>query len=139
MYVPKRFCSYSSEQKHRHSNENTLISRVDYPLIDISFDDKSDWLVIIRTDLFTEYEKYYISQNAKRLQMNKEGLMIRTFPIGRGTTPSGVVYVYQNKELIKEVPFIELSFDNVILKSAFKHIIREDINKLIKNPLPPLI
>ena len=117
--------------------KNMQISKVDYPLIDIIFENKSEWLVIIRTELFTEHEQYYIAHNTENLDMNKEGLMISTFPVGRGTTPNGVVYVYQNKELFKEVPFIEISFENVILKRAFKNIAKEDIDKLIGG-LPPL-
>lgn len=108
----------------------------DYPLLDVIFDDKSDWVVIIRTDLFTEDEKYYVSQNAQNLNMNKEYLKLLTFPVGRGTTPFGIVYIYQNKKLIKEVPFIEIYYENTILQDAFKIVSKENINKLINDSLP---
>ena len=106
-------CFYNA-QKESSPIENTEISKVDYPLIDISFDEKSEWLVIVRTDLFTQHEKYSVSQNSKNLNMNKERLKILTFPVGRGITPVGVVYVYQNGNLVKEVPFTEIFFENKI-------------------------
>lgn len=131
-------CFYNA-QKESGSIENTEMSKVDYPLIDISFDEKSEWLVIVRTDLFTQHEKYNVSQNNENLNMNKEGLKILTFPVGRGTTPVGVVYVYQNGKLVKEVPFTEIFFESKILKDTFKNMSKEYIDKLIDGTLPPPI
>ena len=118
------------------SETNTFLTRIDYPLIDVSFDENSDWLVINRTDLFTEKEKFYISQNVHDLQMNKEYLKTLTFPIGKGTTPTGIIYVYQDGQLFKEIPYIEMSYETETIKKSFKHIAKDDIEELIKSPLP---
>ncbi|MBP0990490.1 MAG: hypothetical protein J5874_04885 [Oscillospiraceae bacterium] len=127
---------YSNKRTKGNSSENTQISVIDYPLIDISFDDKSNWFVIVRTNLFTENEKYYVSQNIKSLNLNKEKLIISTFPVGRGTTPQGIIYVYKNCTLIKEVPFINISFKSQIFKSQFEYMTKKDVEKIINASLP---
>ena len=113
-----------------------LISRVTYPLIDIFFDDESDWLVIDRNHLFTENESFNVIQNSKELQFNKEWLRVLTFPVGRGTTPNGIIYVYKDSKLIREVPYIEVHFGSEELRNAFRQLARNSIERLINDYLP---
>ena len=123
-----------------NSKEHDTFIKVDYPLIDIYFDTESEWLVIDRTGLFGHQEKFSIIRESQGLlQFSKEGLRVLTFPAGRGTTPEGYIYVYKNNVLIKEVPYIEIYFENEIIKNAFQQKTKNEVEDIIKNKLPPRI
>ena len=110
--------------------------KIDYPLIDVAFDDETQLVVIIRDGLFTNNEKILISQNTQCLQINKENLSVLTFPVGRGTTPLGIVYVFKNGELIREIPYTEIKFENDDIKNGFEISCEEHVQKLIGDFLP---
>ena len=129
--------SHSSDEKVTHkNNSNEVLIKADYPLIEMPITSNDEWFVIIRSDLFSENEKFAVCDNEECLNFNKENLMISTFPAGRGTTPNGVVYIYRNNELVKQIPFIEVFFENNIFKDEFENAKQEDIEKLINMPLP---
>ena len=118
---------------------NNVFGKIDYPLIEINFSPGNEWLVIDREALFTEKEIFRIIQNSQYLQLNSESLQVITFPVGRGTTPNGIIYVYKDGILIKEVPYIEAYFESDVLKNAFQQVTKEKVQEIIKSELPPAI
>ena len=60
----------------------------------------------------------YLIKN--RVNMNKESLTLSTFPVGRGTTPAGVVYVYQNNN---HIYYRSIVNPNIIVEDANNHTI----------------
>ena len=110
-----------------------------YPLIDIYFDENNQWTVINRENLFTDDESFSIIQNPSLIEMNKEFIILNSFPVGRGTTPSGKLYVYKNSELIKEIPYSKCRITSKILKENFFNVSMEQAENLINSKFPPLI
>jgi hypothetical protein len=115
------------------------VFRVDYPLIEIGFINECEWLLIDRANLFTSQEKYSIIQQNKELQFGKEWLWVLTFPSARGITPKGVVYIYKDGILIKEVPYYEVYCESESLKNAFQEVTKAKIEEMINKELPPII
>ena len=128
--------STGKQQQVHAMKRNALTLKVDYPLIEYYFDDDSEWLLVIRKRIFSKEEKFIIIDNSEVLEMNKEHLELITFPIGRGTTPSGIVYLYKNKKLIKEVPFTKYNVDNSYLNSQFTTKTLEWVQDKIGADLP---
>ena len=124
------------EKVTQKDNPNETLTKDDYPLIEMSITSNDEWFVIIRSDLFSKDEKFAVCDDEECLSFNKENLVISTFPVGRGTTPNGVVYIYRNNELVKQIPFIEVRFENNIFKDEFENAKKEDIEKLINMSLP---
>jgi len=120
--------------------ENSNVTgKIDYPLIDIDFSIENEWIVINRTELFTEKESLGIIQNARDLRLNTENLRILTFPLGRGITPNGVIYIYRDGEIVKEVPYIEMHFESEVLKNMFQQKTKMEVEAIINSVLPPVI
>ena len=115
---------------------DSVFGKIDYPLIDIAFDSQSKWVVINRSGLFTEQEMIAAAQDAQKLRQCSEGLRVLTFPVGRGTTPNGVIYVYKDGVLVKEVPYLEAVFEDNTLKDAFKQMEKKQAEQLIGTQLP---
>ncbi len=109
----------------------TSIAKIDYPLIDIAFNDGSDWIVVIRDGIDMENSSYKISHDEKELQINKEYLSVATFPAGRGTTADGCVYVYKDGELVKSVEYIECCFENENIMKAFENVTQKEFEKIV--------
>jgi hypothetical protein len=116
-----------------------VFGRVDYPLVDIFFDSESKWLVIDRSSLLTDSEKFKISQDSLDLQFNKECLKLVTFPVGRGTTPMGIVYVYKDEILVREIPYIEAYYKNEGIEKAFRPAEKSEIESILSRELPSAI
>ena len=121
------------------NNQNNIIETNaydDYPLIDIYFNDDSSWYVIIRENLFEETEKFIVAKNSTIIEENKEYLKLSTFPIGRGTTPCGELYIYKNGILYKRIPFLKVFFGNKVLEEEFRAQTQEVIEEEIGDRLP---
>ena len=118
--------------------ENTFI-KIDYPLIDIFFTSDDKWLLIDRSKMFTDNEKFNVIENSQELEFYKEWIKLFTFPVGRGTTPNGMVYIYKNKDLIKEIPYLEIRLENENVKKSFKKLTIDEIEKDFRIKLPPII
>ncbi|MCL2529586.1 MAG: hypothetical protein FWE41_04565 [Coriobacteriia bacterium] len=118
------------------SAESNTITSIDYPLIDVSFTPENEWLVVVRTELFEDVESFLIAQNRGALHFNSDQLLVSTFPLGRGTTPTGIVYVYRDGALIKEVAFFEFFFENDTIRDAFYEATQAEIIEMIGSELP---
>lgn len=113
-------------------NMEDSISRIDYPLIDIAFNDGNDWLVLIENGMYGRVkESYFASDDKEVLQFNKEFLKVETFPAGRGTTPNGSISVYKNGEMIKCVEYFALNYENEDIENAFKKVSGKEAQDLI--------
>ena len=125
-----------SNQNNNKTKTSDIVGKIDYPLIDINFDNESEWVIINRNNLFTEQETFNVAQNNNTLQLTKENLSVITFPVGRGTTPNGIIYVYKNGKLVKEVPYIEVMFENESLTESFLKMTKEEVENLIQDNIP---
>ena len=118
---------------------NDLFLKIDYPLIDIYFNSESEWLVIDRSKIFTDHEVFNIIQNSQELEFYKEWIKLLTFPVGRGTTPNGYLYIYKDKYLIRAIPYFEIYFENENIKKTFQQSSKNEIENILKNKLQPMI
>ncbi|MCL2801596.1 MAG: hypothetical protein FWD28_07560 [Treponema sp.] len=130
---------FKSDIEQEISNEfetDDVLGKINYPLIDIYFNLDDNWNVIIRTNLFSESEKFFILRDALILHFNTAKIRVLTFPAGRGTTPEGVLYVYKGKELIREVQFFEIYIDDTAIENEFIQLPKEVIESTIRAKLP---
>lgn len=109
------------------------IDKIDYPLIDIAFNDGNEYAVLIVNGIYSDERTYMICRDGKNLQFDKEYLLIHTFPAGRGTTGNGSVVVYRNGEEIRNIEFFEIFFENEELRNKFERISEKEFEKFIKN------
>lgn len=108
------------------------IGKIDYPLIDIAFNDGSEWTVVVATGIYSENPTYMICEDATALQFVKEHLSVLTFPAGRGTTGNGCVTVYKNGQEVKCVEYFELTFANDSIHNKFKKTSEKEMLEIIK-------
>ena len=146
---------YNANTEAKNKNEAQIVyvgdneanlGIIDYPLIEISFiqNEEDEWLIIDRSDPFVDFgeevkkEKVNMLhikdyEEARALNHSKGALKVVTFPTGLGTTPEGVIYVYKNEVLIKEVPYLKIEFGN---KELFRQVPIKEAEKLIGESLP---
>ena len=123
----------------RSSTEQSIASLIDYPLADCYFDNSAQWVVINRTNLFSEKENIAIITRAQDIEHIKESLVLTTFPVGRGTTPEGYLYVYKNGVLVKDVPYLSCTISDPVLQRAFRPATMQEAEVLIGAKLPPVV
>ncbi|MBR5239041.1 MAG: hypothetical protein IKW04_00515 [Clostridia bacterium] len=104
------------------------IGQLDYPLIDIAFNDGNEYAVVISNDIYSEKQTYLLCADGRNLQFNTEHLYIRTYPAGRGTTGNGAITVYKNGEEIRYIEFLEINFTNEDMKNSFVKVSSEELN-----------
>ena len=95
------------------------ICKVDYPLIDIAFNDGNDYDVVIINGIYDENKEYLLCKNPSILQ---EHLWVNTYPAGRGTTGHSCIIVYKNGQEVKSVEYFEIGYGNEDLKNKFEQI-----------------
>ena len=110
-------------------------SHTDYPLIDVLFDDESQWTVILKEDIQSENKKFYVCKDSEVLEQNKHGLKLSAIPVGRGTTPDGILYIYKNDKLIKVVHYYDSYFESGVFKEHFKTAAPEELTDLMGDKL----
>jgi hypothetical protein len=115
------------------------IGKIDYPLIEVAFGNGSEWLVIDLPIILYEQANIKTSQNSALLDFYKDKLRVLTFPVGRGTTPNGIICIYKNGMLIKYVPYLEIYFDSNELENSFQSLPKDEVEALIIDELPPRI
>ena len=118
--------------------DNDVIGRYDYPLMEVFLDDNDKYSLIIRDHISSKNEIYRIITNFDVLDRCREKIAVLTFPIGRGTTPNGSLYLYKNHTLIKEVPYFEVYILKEIPNEDIKFVTYDKIKQLVGNELPPL-
>jgi hypothetical protein len=104
-------------------------------LIDIYFDNNSDWVILKADKLTTDNPEFYVIRNMTQLNSLKEKISVITFPVGRGTTGEGAVYVFKDNILLKEVPFFESYISDVALEELFEKVSKEEAKELSYNSL----
>ena len=109
------------------------IGQLDYPLIDIAFNDGNEYTIVICNGIYSEEQTYLWCTDGRDLQFNKEFLYIRTYPAGRGTTGNGAITVYRNGEEIRDIEFLEIHFANEELKNNFVKVSSEEIKSYLKD------
>jgi len=114
-----------------HIYYDDVLGKIDYPLIDIYFDENNDW-VIIKSDISTNNHEFYIIKNASSVELAKAKISVLSFPIGRGTTANGYIYILKDDILIKEIPYIELYISDDYLNNLFEKISEEEFKDFFK-------
>lgn len=109
------------------------IGKTDYPLIDIAFNDGSEWSVLITYGIYSEKMTYLLCDDGKELQFDKEYLSVTTYPAGRGTTGVGSITVYQNGKEVKHLEFFDIVFKKEGLKAKFEEISQKELDEFMQN------
>lgn len=110
-----------------------VVGKIDYPLIDIAFNDGNEWAILIVNGQDSGDQTYLLCHDGRELQFDKEYLSVITYPSGRGTTGTGSIVVYQNGEEIKCIEFVEINFEKEELKNKFQEVSREELSEFMKN------
>ncbi len=79
------------------------IGRIDYPLIDIYFQPKSNYRIEI-TDFVNTEDRKEVRGKGNDFQYIKGDFSVVTFPTGLGTTPDFYLAVYEDDKCIKDMP-----------------------------------
>lgn len=104
------------------------IGQLDYPLIDIAFNDGNEYAVVICDGIYSEKQTYLWCRDRRNLQFNTEHLYIRTYPLGRGTTGNGAITIYRNGEEIRYIEFLEIHFTSEEMKNSFVKVSSNELN-----------
>jgi hypothetical protein len=128
---------YSRKMSMMTSTEE-LLFKDDYPLIEVMFDKKYTWTLVVREHHRTGDETFRIITRLDALEFNREHLSVSTFPVGRGTTPTGCLYLYKDRTLIKEIPFVDITISNKHQEKEFTSVSYSEVKKIINDDLPPL-
>ncbi|MBQ8002649.1 MAG: hypothetical protein IJ297_04320 [Clostridia bacterium] len=110
---------------------DSSIVKIDFPLIDIAFNDGNDWIVVIANGIYTENPTYRFCNNGEELQFCKEFLYVHTFPAGRGTTPDGCITVYKNGQEVKSVEYFKMVIESETVENAFEKTTHDKLDKII--------
>ncbi len=105
------------------------LCKVDYPLIDIAFNDGNDYDVVIINGIYEQNQKYLLCEEPGDLQ---EHLWVNTYPAGRGTTGESAVIVYKNGEEVKSLECFEIGFGNKELESKFEKISVKEFDEFLE-------
>ena len=105
------------------------LCKVDYPLIDIAFNDGNDYDVVIINGIYDENREYFLCENPGELQ---EHMWVNTYPAGRGTTGHSSVIVYENGQEIKCLECFEIGFGNKEMESKFEKISVKEYDRFLE-------
>ena len=103
----------------------------DYPLMEYAFNEEDDWVVVICEDVYEGDAEYYINDDEKSLDLNKEKFAVNAIPEGRGTTPENLVWIYKNGELLKYVPCFDYEFLSDAFERDFKRASYEKVAEFV--------
>lgn len=105
------------------------ICKIDYPLIDVAFNDGNDYDVVIINGIYEQNQKYLLCEEPGELQ---EHLWVNTYPAGRGTTGESAVIVYKNGEEVKSLECFEIGFGKKDLESKFERISAKEFDGFLE-------
>jgi hypothetical protein len=127
-----------SAEESTVAEENDFLKYIDYPLLDEYFLGNDDWIFVI--DDGTEDDKCKVITDKNVLETVKTEIVLNTFPVGRGTSPEGRVCLYRNGELIKNVPYIKITYtiEDFFEKTQASDYSRGEIEKMYNITLPDL-
>lgn len=94
-----------NEYLKQQENKDDIIY-IDYPLLEFYFLGNNNWDFIIKDDVNGNYN---LINNNEILESVKTNIVLNTFPIGRGTSADGYIYLYKDSELVKKVPFSQIT------------------------------
>jgi len=116
---------------HIFYEDNDILGKIDYPLIDIYFDSNDDWVILKSEKNPVGDTDFYIIKDGSSVEWFKEKMSILTFPVGRGTTEQGNIYVFKNYVLLKETPFLEIYISDDGLNNLFEKATKDEIDALL--------
>lgn len=111
--------------------ENTpeALCKVDYPLIDIAFNDGNDYDVVIIEGIYSQKQTYLLCTEPGELQ---EHMWVNTYPAGRGTIGERAVAVYKNGQMVKCLECFEIGFGNKEMESKFEEISVKEYDRFLE-------
>lgn len=111
----------------------SVLLRKDYPLIDLFFSTNEEWLIIDCRNIYSHEEQYWIVKDPGEYEFYKEYFAVDTFPVGRGTTPTNLLFVLKNKHLQRLIPYEKVYIEHVIWEKVFSQVEKEMIWDLVKD------
>lgn len=83
-------------------NKNESIGRIDYPLIDIYFEEEKQYEIVVTEYMQNKIYKKY-TDKGRAFQQIKKDISIITVPCGMGTTTKYTLSVYEGEKRIKTI------------------------------------
>lgn len=108
--------------------------KTDYPLIDVYFNKNDSWLLLNCENYLGANDNYEMITDTEILESFKEYLSVDTFPVGRGITPKGKIFILKDGKVLKEVPYFKVEIDSE-LKKEFKKVKKTEVIDFIKDYL----
>lgn len=109
--------------------------KIDYPLIDLYFDSDPKygrWLIVNRSySTASGKETIKVIEKPQNIEHVKETLYVTTFPVGHGAIPKGEILVYEDGQLVKQVPY--LSINDSGIRGEYKTVTKIQLKALIGN------
>lgn len=103
----------------------SVLLRKDYPFIDLYFSANDEFLIIDCRNIYSQEEQYWIVNVPGEYEFYKEYFAVDTFPVGRGTTPTNLLFVFKNKHLHRLIPYERVYIEHVIWEKAFSQVEKE--------------
>ena len=114
-----------------HLHYDDIIGKIDYPLIDVYFDNDNDWIILKSDGLVSDNPEFTMIRDVHSVEHIKDKISILTFPVGHGTTANGTICIFKNEILIKSVPYIESYISDENLSALFETVAEEEVASLL--------
>lgn len=112
--------------------------RFDYPLLEYYFDERDQWVLVNRVDMFGK-DYCEVCRDPQALRAARACYRITTDPVGLGVTPTGNIHLYKNGKLIKDIPYDTYDIQDKTIAGNFQQMPVTQVEKLLKTKLPPRI
>jgi len=118
------------------SPEEDVYGIIDYPLLDIPirYNNSDIVMVIVNNVMYPDKAEYLFTDDKTTLENMQTTFKVISFPAARGTTPDSMVYIYQDHNLIREIPFFGIYTNDE--KFRLESLNKDDIETIIKQELP---
>ena len=103
----------------------------DYPLVEYTFSDTDEWIVVICEDVYGDDGEYYINSDEASLENNKEKLVVNIYPQELSSPAEHLVWIYKNGELLEYVACSDYEFLSDAFENDFKEVSYEIVADLI--------
>lgn len=112
---------------------------IDYPLLDIPirYNDSNIVMIVVNNVMQSDKSEYFFTDDKQILESMQLTFNVISFPVGRGTTPDSMVYIYRDNILIREIPFLGKYINAE--KFDMESLSKLDIETRIMQELPPPI
>ncbi len=103
----------------------------DYPLVEYTFSDTDEWIVVICEDVYEEDGEYYVNSDEASLEKGKEKLVVSVYPEELSSPAEHLVWIFKNGELLKHVACSDYEFLSESFENDFKEVSYEKVTELV--------